>query len=47
MTWAAFGLLVTDKTEKALGMEPSEKEREELRKVVPRVRVVEKGEAGR
>jgi hypothetical protein len=47
MAYATFGLLVTDKAEKTLGMEPSEEDKEELRKAVPRVRVVEKGEAER
>ncbi|KAI9785309.1 MAG: hypothetical protein M1839_000326 [Geoglossum umbratile] len=49
MAYAGFGLLVTDKAEKVLGMEASEEEKEKLRRAVPRVVVVEKrgdGEGG-
>ena len=43
MGWAGLGILISDQAEKAFGMVPSEKDREELEKVVPRVRFVEKG----
>ena len=45
MGWAGLGILISDQAEKAFGMVPSEKDREELEKVVPRVRFVER-EAG-
>jgi hypothetical protein len=44
MAYATFGLLLTDKAEKVLGMEPTEEAKEELRKAIPRIRAVEKGE---
>ncbi|KAA6414620.1 MAG: hypothetical protein FRX48_01370 [Lasallia pustulata] len=42
MGWAGLGILISDQAEKAFGMVPSEKDREELEKVVPRVRFVER-----
>lgn len=45
MGWAGVGILMSDRAEKAFGMVPSEKDRAELERVVPRVRFVER-EAG-
>lgn len=39
--WAGLGLLLTDKAEERFGLVPTEKDREELERVVPRVRRVD------
>jgi hypothetical protein len=42
LAWSAAGLYISDAAEKKLGLEPTEKDRAELEKVVPRITVVEK-----
>jgi hypothetical protein len=42
MAYATFATYATDTAEKALGLEPTEKDKEELKKWVPRVSVVDK-----
>jgi hypothetical protein len=39
--WAGLGILLTDKAEERFGLVPTEKDREELERVVPRVRRVD------
>ena len=41
ITWATIGLYVSDAAEKKFGYEATEKDKQELRGLVPRVRVVE------
>lgn len=38
--WAGLGMLLTDKAEEKFGLVPTEKDREELERAVPRVRRV-------
>jgi hypothetical protein len=42
LAWGTIGLYASDVAEKKFGFEPSEKDRAELKKVVPRITVVEK-----
>jgi len=39
--WAGLGILLTDKAEERFGLVPTEKDREELERVLPRVRRVD------
>ena len=38
MGYAGLGILFSDKAEEKLGLVPSEKDKEELRKMVPKIR---------
>ena len=40
MAWAGLGLLLSDKAEEVFGLKATEKEKEELRGVLPRIRRV-------
>jgi hypothetical protein len=42
MAYAIFGLTLSDKAEEAFGFKPTEKDKKELREVVPKIHVVEK-----
>ncbi|RDL33654.1 uncharacterized protein BP5553_08022 [Venustampulla echinocandica] len=42
LAWGAIGLYVSDRAEKRLGFEPSQKDRDALQAVVPRITVVER-----
>ncbi|KAK0289128.1 hypothetical protein LTR35_000504 [Friedmanniomyces endolithicus] len=42
MAYAGFGLLVSDKAEEALGLVPTEEDKQRLREAVPRVYAVER-----
>lgn len=44
MAYAAFGLLLSDKAEEAFGFTPTQQDKERLKDIVPKVRVVEKEE---
>jgi hypothetical protein len=44
LAWGTVGLYVSDSAEKKFGLEPSEGDRERLDSVLPKVRVLEKGE---
>jgi len=41
MAWAGIGLLLSDKAEEVWGLKPTEKDREQLKEVLPRVRRIE------
>lgn len=43
MAYAGAGLYLSDKAEEKLGLTPSERDREELRKALPKFSTVEKG----
>jgi hypothetical protein len=42
MAYAIFGLTLSDKAEEAFGFTPTEKDKKDLREVVPKIHVVEK-----
>lgn len=42
MAYAAFGLLVSDKAEEALGLVPTEEDKQRLREAIPRIHTVER-----
>ncbi|PMD47336.1 hypothetical protein L207DRAFT_576119 [Hyaloscypha variabilis F] len=42
LAWGAIGLYVSDTAEKRLGFEPSQKDKEALEAVVPRITLVER-----
>jgi hypothetical protein len=42
LAWGAIGLYISDTAEKKLGLEPNERDKESLRKMVPKIVVVEK-----
>jgi hypothetical protein len=42
MAYAGFGLFVSDKAEEQLGFVPTEKDKEDLRKAIPRIIAVDK-----
>jgi hypothetical protein len=42
MTYAVLGLLVSDEAEKKFGMVPTEKDKEELEKWMPKVTMVDR-----
>ena len=44
MLYATFATYASDSAEKRLGLEASEKDREELGKLIPRVRVIDRVE---
>ncbi|KAG5982645.1 hypothetical protein E4U55_001625 [Claviceps digitariae] len=44
MAWALAGMYLTDQAEQKFGYTPSEQDKEDLWKWVPRVTVVERGE---
>ncbi|MCJ1393358.1 hypothetical protein MMC18_006231 [Xylographa bjoerkii] len=44
VTWGGLGLLATDQAEKKLNMVPTDKDREKLEELMPRITVVEKGD---
>ncbi|KZM20571.1 hypothetical protein ST47_g8266 [Ascochyta rabiei] len=44
MAYAGFGLLISDELEHRFGMTPTEQDFEEVRKLVPKISVVEKGQ---
>jgi hypothetical protein len=44
MAYAGFGLLISDELEKRFDMTPTEEDYEEVRKLVPRISTVEKGQ---
>lgn len=41
MAWAGLGLLLSDKAEEVFGLKATEKDREELQGVLPRVRRID------
>ena len=41
MAWAGIGLLLSDKAEEVWGLKPTEKDKEQLKEVLPRVRRIE------
>ncbi|KAF2242462.1 hypothetical protein BU26DRAFT_571133 [Trematosphaeria pertusa] len=43
MAYAGLGLVLSDKVEEKLGLVPTEKDKEDLRKAIPKVTPVEKG----
>lgn len=42
LAWGTAGLFISDAAEKKLGFEPTEKEREALKSVVPKISMVER-----
>jgi len=44
MAYAGVGLFLSDKAEEKFGLVPTEKDKEELRKAIPTITVVEKGD---
>jgi len=42
LAWGTIGLYLSDTAEKKFGFEPSEKEKQELEKVLPRITVVDR-----
>ena len=42
LAWGTIGLYVSDSAEKKLGLEPSEKDKQELEAVVPKITLVER-----
>lgn len=44
MAYAGFGLLMTDEIEQRFGMTPTEQDYEEVRKLVPKISTIEKGQ---
>jgi hypothetical protein len=40
MAWAGLGLLFSDKVEEYFGLKPTEKDRQALEEVIPRIRRV-------
>ncbi|MCJ1400892.1 hypothetical protein MMC11_004103 [Xylographa trunciseda] len=44
ITWGGLGLLVTDQAEKKFNMVPTERDREKLEEVMPRITIVEREE---
>jgi len=47
LAWGTIGLYISDKAEKKLGLEPSEKDREALEAVVPRITLVDRETEGK
>ncbi|KAJ1333572.1 hypothetical protein MN608_03563 [Microdochium nivale] len=43
LAWGFLGLQLTDTAERRLGLEASEQDREELRRLAPRIHVVDAG----
>lgn len=41
MAWAGAGIVLTDKAEEHLGLVPNEKDKEELKKMLPNITVVD------
>ncbi|KAK0629785.1 hypothetical protein B0T17DRAFT_615522 [Bombardia bombarda] len=41
IAWGVAGLLVVDKTEEKLGLKPTDKDMEDLSRMVPKIRTVE------
>ncbi len=41
MAWAGLGLLLSDKAEEAFGLKPTEKDKEGLKDLLPKVRRVD------
>lgn len=41
MAWAGLGLLLSDKAEEVFGLKPTEKDKESLKDVLPRLRRVD------
>lgn len=44
MGYAGFGILMSDQAERIFGMVPTDKDKERLKEVIPRIRVVEEDE---
>ncbi|KAG9201925.1 hypothetical protein G6514_005120 [Epicoccum nigrum] len=44
MAYAGFGLLISDELEQRFGMTPNEQDYEEVRKLVPKISTVERGQ---
>lgn len=44
MAYAGFGLLISDELEQRFGMTPDEQDFEEVRKLVPKISTVERGQ---
>ena len=44
MGYAGFGILMSDQAERFFGMVPTEQDKERLKEVIPRIRVVEEEE---
>lgn len=44
MAYAGFGLLISDEIEERFGMTPTEQDYEEVRKLVPKISTVERGQ---
>jgi hypothetical protein len=42
LAWGAIGLYISDTAEKKLGFEPSQKDKEALEAVVPKISLVER-----
>ncbi|KAF2836064.1 hypothetical protein M501DRAFT_960888 [Patellaria atrata CBS 101060] len=42
IAWAGIGLMATEKAEKKFGFEPTDQDRKELDRILPKVRVVDK-----
>ena len=42
LVWSALGLWVTDKAERTFGLEPTEKDKEELTRYLPKITVVDR-----
>jgi len=46
MGYAGFGILMSDQAERIFGLVPTEQDKEMLKEVIPRIRVVEDDERG-
>ena len=47
MAWAGLGIYLTDQAEKKFDLVPTDRDKEKLEGVVPRIRVVERDGEGR
>lgn len=46
MGYAGFGILMSDQAERFFGMVPTEQDKERLKEVIPKIRVVEEDARG-
>ena len=44
MTYALFGLLLSDRIERAYGLEPTEEDKKNLQQAMPKVQLVDRDE---
>lgn len=42
MVWAGLGMVLSDKAEETFGLKPTEKDQQELDKMIPKIRLVDR-----